>query len=72
MAVSRNKKIKWVNKFSKEEGFVKSVSKAKGHFENTFDVNEARLFSDKEAQNTLAALEMIGETVNNDFAVVGA
>lgn len=72
MAVSRNKRIKWVNKFSREEGFVKSLSKTKGHFENTFDVNEARLFSDKEVQNAFATLEAIGETVNNEFAVVGA
>lgn len=72
MAVTRNKKIKWINKFSREEGFVKSLSKTKGYFENTFDFNEARLFTEKEAQTALSTLEAIGETANNDFAIVCA
>ena len=72
MAVPRNKKIKWINKFRREEGFVKSLSKAKGYFQNTFDFDEARLFSDKEAQAALSTLEAIGEAENNEFAIVCA
>ena len=63
--------LKWRNKFSGEEGFVKSVSKTSGHFINTFDINEAKHYNrDKQLTNDQNNLELIGETVNNDFFVV--
>ena len=69
---ARNKRIKWVNKFSKEEGFVKSISRTKGYFENTFNYDEAKHFSDVEANKALKILVDIGEADNNDFVIVSA
>lgn len=37
--------IKWINRFSGEVGYVKSISVKEGHFNNTFDVSEARKFA---------------------------
>lgn len=60
--------LKWRNKFSGEEGYVASVSKAKGYFINTFDKAEAKKYaSEASAQKDLATLEAFGEFVNNEF-----
>lgn len=65
------KVIAWTNKFSQETGFVKTISKKKGYFENTFEKEDARKFrSDKEANNALAQLTELGEDEKNDFTVV--
>lgn len=48
--------IQWKNKYSGETGFVKKLNHKKGFFENTFDANEARKFSAKTVDNTLALL----------------
>lgn len=69
---ARNKKIKWTNKFSGECGFVKALVKSAGHFENTFDFGEAKLYSDAEATRAMKTLSEIGETENNVFEVVFA
>lgn len=61
--------LKWRNKFSGEEGYVASVSKAKGYFINTFDKAEAKKYaSEAAAQKDLATLEALGEFVNNEFS----
>lgn len=63
--------IKWKNKNSGEEGFVKSVLKSKGHFVNTFDINEAKHYKyEKILSKDMKTLEEVGETVNNDFHII--
>ncbi len=65
------KVVAWTNKFSSETGFVKTISKKKGYFENTFVKEEARKFrSEKEAMNAVAQLKELGEDEKNDFTVV--
>lgn len=65
--------IKWTNKFSGEQGYVKTVRKADGFFTNTFDAAEAKVFSRQcdvaKAMNLLASF---GECENNDFEAVEA
>ena len=61
--------LKWKNRFSGEEGYVASVSKAKGYFINTFDKAEAKKYaSEAAAQKDLVTLEALGEFVNNEFS----
>lgn len=63
-------KIRWTNRYSQETGFVKTVSKAKNCFMNTFDASEARVFkNDKDAQKAIATLTEMGEAENNIFTV---
>lgn len=63
--------LKWHNKFSGEEGFVKSVSKAKGYFINTYNSNEAKKYNGpKQIDNDIDFLRTIGELNNNDFELV--
>jgi len=65
------KVIKWINKFSNEEGYLKSVKKADGHFVNTFDVEDAKTFArQSDITKTMKVLEEIGECENNDFEVI--
>lgn len=60
--------ISWENKFSGEKGYVKSVSKKKGYFENTFDVNEAKVYkSAKTIAKDMDAIKSFGELDNNMF-----
>lgn len=60
--------LKWKNKFSGEEGYVASVSKAKGYFINTFDKTGAKKYANEAAvQKDLKLLEALGEFVNNEF-----
>lgn len=67
------KVIKWTNKMSGETGFVKSVSRVKGHFINTFDKTDAKIYkSDKQIENDFKILEEVGETQNNNFEAVEA
>jgi len=66
----RNKKIKWTNKFSREEGYVKAVRKTEGFFENTFNFDEARKYSATEVEAALRTLNEIGESENNEFSVI--
>lgn len=63
--------IKWTNKFSSETGYVQNVSKTEGHFVNTFDMNEAKVYKREcDVARALNTLEAIGESENNDFEVV--
>ena len=65
------KNIMWINKMSKETGYVGSISKAKGYFMSVSDQAAARKFrTDKEVATAMATLESFGEMVNNDFEVV--
>ena len=62
--------IKWTNKYSQETGFVKTISKAKNCFMNTFDAAEARVFkTQKDADKAIAQLTEMGEAENNVFTV---
>lgn len=66
MAVKVN--LKWRNRFSGEEGYVASVSKAKGYFINTFDKAQAKKYaSEASTQKDLVTLEALGEFENNEF-----
>ena len=62
--------IRWTNKYSQESGFVKTVSKVKNCFINTYEKSEARVFrSVKEAQNAINALTEMGEAEDNIFVI---
>ena len=65
------KVIQWTNRFSNEQGYVKSVKKADGHFINTYDVAQAKAYKrDCDVVKCVATLEEIGEAVNNSFEIV--
>lgn len=67
------KVIKWTNKMSGETGFVKSASRVKGHFINTFNKTDAKIYkSDKQIENDFKILEEVGEMQNNNFEAVEA
>jgi hypothetical protein len=60
--------LKWKNKLSAEEGYVASVSKAKGYFINTFDKAEAKKYASEAAtKKDLTILKELGELENNEF-----
>ncbi len=61
--------LQWRNRYSGDTGFVGHIRS--DHFENTFDVNEARKFSS--VGNALVAvheLSNIGECDQNDIEVI--
>ncbi|MCQ2558220.1 MAG: hypothetical protein MJ135_03765 [Oscillospiraceae bacterium] len=63
--------IKWTNKFSNESGYVQSVKKADGHFNNTFDAAEAKQFSrQSDITKAMNLLQELGECENNVFEAV--
>lgn len=63
--------LKWINKFSKETGYVGKVMKSKGYFENTFDINAAKKYrTENEAKKDITLLDIIGESQNNDFLII--
>ena len=63
--------LKWTNKFSKETGYVESVSSKDKHFVNTFDASLAKRYSSKvTACRMIASLKSYGETENNDFEIL--
>ena len=68
----RDKNVKWVNKFSREEGYVKTIHQVEGYFENTFDASAARKYSATEANKAIATLQEIGEADDNELYVVDA
>lgn len=64
-------KLKWTNKYSGEQGYVKSIKPSRGYFESTSDENEARNFrSANEAQKAIDQLIAMGEAENNSFETV--
>lgn len=50
-------KIKWTNKWSGETGFVKTVNTKKKYFENTYDVNDAKVFTKTTGNKALPKLD---------------
>ncbi len=61
----------WRNRYSGEEGFVKSVSLKKGYFENTFNKSNAKSYVNEGlVRKDLNILNTIGETQNNDFFLI--
>lgn len=48
--------VKWTNKFSGEEGFVKCINNKDGYFENTFDRADARKWRAASVKNILTKL----------------
>ena len=63
--------IKWTNKYSQEQGFVQSIVKAEGHFVNTYDAAEAKVYKRQcDVTKALNVLNSIGESENNNFEVI--
>ena len=65
-------KLKWTNKYSGETGYVAQVSTKNKCFINTFDVNEAKEYSEKGVKSILSKLESFNETDDNVFEVIEA
>ena len=62
-------KIKWINRFSLEEGFVRDITA--DHFINTYDKREAQKFKNRrEAEKVIEKLFGIGEGLKNEFQVI--
>jgi hypothetical protein len=62
--------IKWTNKYSKETGYVGSVSNKKRCFHNS-DLSGAKQYGDeKSAKRAITQLTSYGEAENNDFEIV--
>ena len=74
MATTRTKQILcWKNRFSGEEGFVKTVSRKKGYFEATKDKSDAKAYVNVGFVNKdMQFLDEIGETKNNEFFCMNA
>lgn len=73
MAKIKAVNLKWRNKYSGEEGFVKTVSTKNKCFYNTFDKSEAKTYtSDIVLNNEIEFLKSVGESKNNDFFTVEA
>lgn len=64
------KVIQWTNKWSGEQGFVKSLNRKENYFENTFDKNEAKQFSESAITQTVNLLTKF--EANNDYCGVDA
>ncbi|MCD7752297.1 MAG: hypothetical protein LUG61_06365 [Lachnospiraceae bacterium] len=65
--------LKWTNKFSGEEGYVKTVSVKEGHFVNTNNIAEAKSYRRRGiAYKGIAYLAALGEADNNVFTAVEA
>ena len=62
--------IKWTNKFSKETGFVASLSTKNECFVNTFEQDKAKRYSEKSVPGIMKKLEAYHETENNDFETI--
>lgn len=65
----RKLKLKWINKYSGDTGFVKAIRESKGYFENG-GVDEARGFRYvSECKQAIQTLSKIGEATNNNFVI---
>ena len=51
--------IKWTNKCSGEQGFVKNINHKAGYFENTFDQSKARNYSSSRIGKVIKDLEQM-------------
>ena len=64
--------IKWINKLSKEEGYVGGIRKVKGYFINSWELEGAKKYrSISMAEKDLAILCEIGEDEKNWFVIKG-
>ncbi len=48
--------IQWTNKYSGEQGYVKSLNRKEGYFKNTFNENEAKKYSGKSVKKIIELL----------------
>lgn len=62
-------KIQWTNKCSGEQGYVKEIKRKDGHFVNTFDKSEARVYSSKGTAQAINVLDNL--CPDNTYAAVG-
>lgn len=63
--------IKWTNKISGEQGFVRNIRIFRGYFENTYDIKEAHVFNTThQCDAALKLLRQFGETKQNRFELV--
>jgi len=64
--------LKWTNKYSGEIGYVASVSTKEQCFVNTFNMDEAKRYSEKAVKGILTKLDNYHETDNNIFDMIEA
>lgn len=63
--------IKWTNRYSGEVGYVKSIDYRNKHFNNTFDIAEAKDFGkESTVKKAIDKLVEYGENENNTFEVI--
>lgn len=63
--------IQWTNKYSNEQGYVKSINTKERHFVNTFNREEAKNYKQKRnAVKVIEQLTSFGEADNNSFAII--
>ena len=63
--------IKWINRFSREIGYVKTIDYKNKHFNNTFNYEDAKKFNTTESANkAIEKLNEYGEGINNEFEIV--
>jgi len=64
--------LKWTNKYSGDTGYVASISTKEQCFINSFDIDEAKRYSEKAVKGIMTKLENYHETENNFFEVIEA
>lgn len=62
--------IKWTNRYSKETGYVGSVSAKNRCFYNSDETGAKIYTSEKSARKEIMTLTEYGEAQNNDFEVL--
>lgn len=63
--------IKWTTRYSGEVGYVKSIDYRNKHFNNTFDIAEAKDFGkESTVKKAIDKLVEYGENENNTFEVI--
>lgn len=63
--------IKWTNNFSGEQGFVESIDTKEKHFNNTFEMQNAKQYkTESNAKGMISKLISYGEGDNNTFEIV--
>jgi len=71
MANSTRYVLKWTNIFSGESGYVASVRKSKGYFENSWELDGAKTYiSESLAKRDIDTLVELGEAENNRFEII--
>ena len=64
--------LKWTNKYSGETGYVASLSAKSQCFVNTFDISEAKRYSEKAIKAIMTKLSSYHETDDNIFEMIEA